>query len=334
MADRRDYYDVLGVARNASSEDIQRSYRKLAREYHPDVNKDPGAEERFKEVAEAYDVLSDPDTRRRYDAFGHDFRQVPEGVDADTWARARAGAGASAGAGAGRGGRRRSGFGGGPRPGAGDGTWEFSSGFGGADDIDLDDLFGGLFGGRGGPRGWGPMPGADQEAELVLTVEEAYRGGRRSITLQGPDGPRNYDVDIPPGVLDGQRIRLAGQGGRGTGGAPGDLYLVVRIAPDSRFRLEGRDIHVELRVSPWEAVLGTTVALDTPGGEAKVRVPPGSSSGRRLRLKGRGMPNTRGPAGDLYAEVRIMVPAKPTPEEVRLFEQLASVSTFDPRRKR
>jgi curved DNA-binding protein len=334
MADRRDYYDVLGVARNASSEDIQRTYRKLAREYHPDVNKDPGAEERFKEVAEAYDVLSDPDTRRRYDAFGHDFRQVPEGVDADTWARARAGAGASAGAGAGRGGRRRSGFGGGPRPGAGDGTWEFSSGFGGADDIDLDDLFGGLFGGRGGPRGWGPMPGADQEAELVLTVEEAYRGGRRSITLQGPDGPRNYDVDIPPGVLDGQRIRLAGQGGRGTGGAPGDLYLVVRIAPDSRFRLEGRDIHVELRVSPWEAVLGTTVALDTPGGEAKVRVPPGSSSGRRLRLKGRGMPNTRGPAGDLYAEVRIMVPAKPTPEEVRLFEQLASVSTFDPRRKR
>jgi curved DNA-binding protein len=334
MADRRDYYDVLGVARNASSEDIQRTYRKLAREYHPDVNKDPGAEERFKEVAEAYDVLSDPDTRRRYDAFGHDFRQVPEGVDADTWARARAGAGASAGAGAGRGGRRRSGFGGRPRPGAGDGTWEFSSGFGGADDIDLDDLFGGLFGGRGGPRGWGPMPGADQEAELVLTVEEAYRGGRRSITLQGPDGPRNYDVDIPPGVLDGQRIRLAGQGGRGTGGAPGDLYLVVRIAPDSRFRLEGRDIHVELRVSPWEAVLGTTVALDTPGGEAKVRVPPGSSSGRRLRLKGRGMPNTRGPAGDLYAEVRIMVPAKPTPEEVRLFEQLASVSTFDPRRKR
>jgi curved DNA-binding protein len=173
MADRRDYYDVLGVARNASSEDIQRTYRKLAREYHPDVNKDPGAEERFKEVAEAYDVLSDPDTRRRYDAFGHDFRQVPEGVDADTWARARAGAGASAGAGAGRGGRRRSGFGGGPRPGAGDGTWEFSSGFGAADDIDLDDLFGGLFGGRGSPRGWGPMPGADQEAELVLTVEEA-----------------------------------------------------------------------------------------------------------------------------------------------------------------
>jgi curved DNA-binding protein len=332
MADRRDYYDVLGVARNASSEDIQRSYRKLARQYHPDVNKDPGAEERFKEVAEAYDVLSDPDTRRRYDAFGHDFRQVPEGVDADTWARARAGAGA--GAGPGRGGPRRSGFGGGPRPGAGDGTWEFTSGFGGADDIDLDDLFGGLFGGRGGPRGWGPMPGADQEAELVLTVEEAYRGGRRSITLQGPDGPRNYDVDIPPGVLDGRRIRLAGQGARGTGGAPGDLYLVVRIAPDSRYRLEGRDIHVELRVSPWEAVLGTTVALDTPGGEAKVRVPSGSSSGRRLRLKGRGMPNARGPAGDLYAEVRIMVPSKPTPEEVRLFEQLASVSTFDPRRKR
>jgi curved DNA-binding protein len=348
MADRRDYYDVLGVARNAPQEEIQRAYRQLARQYHPDVNKDPGAEERFKEVAEAYDVLSDPETRRRYDAFGHDFRQVPEGVDPDTWARARAGGGARAGAGAGagagargaRGGRRRAGFGGGPGFGGGapggpdDATWEFS-GFGGADDIDLEDLFGGIFGGRaGGRRGFGPMPGADQEAELVLTVEEAYRGGRHSITLEGPEGPRNYDVDIPPGVLDGQRIRLAGQGGRGTGGAPGDLYLVVRIAPDSRYRLEGRDIHVELRVSPWEAVLGTTVALDTPGGEAKVRVPPGSSSGRRLRLKGRGMPNARGPAGNLYAEVRIMVPSRPTPEEVRLFEELAAVSTFDPRRKR
>jgi curved DNA-binding protein len=334
MADRRDYYDVLGVARNASSQDIQRSYRKLARQYHPDVNKDPGAEERFKEVAEAYDVLSDPETRGRYDAFGHDFRQVPEGVDPDTWARARAGAGAGAGPGRG-GGRRRSGFGGGPRPGTEE-SWSYSTGFGG-DDIDFDDLFGGLFGGRGGrgnPRGWGPTPGADQEAELVLTVEEAYRGGRRSITLQGPDGPRNYDVDIPPGVVDGQRIRLAGEGGRGTGGAPGDLYLVVRIAPDSRYRIQGRDITVELRVAPWEAVLGTTVALDTPGGEAKVRVPPGSSSGRRLRLKGRGMPNPRGPDGDLYAEIRIMVPSKPTPEEVRLFEQLAAVSTFDPRRKR
>lgn len=337
MADRRDYYDVLGVARNASQEDIQRSYRKLARRYHPDVNKDPGAEEQFKEVAEAYDVLSDPDTRRRYDAFGHDFRQVPEGVDPETWARARAGAGAGTG---GRDGpRRRSGFPGGGA-GADEASWEFTS-FGDTGDIDLDDIFGGIFGGgarggtaRGFGRGFGPMPGADQEAEITLSVEEAYRGGRHSITLQGPEGPRNLEVDIPPGVVDGQRIRLRGQGGRGSGGAAGDLYLVVRIAPDPRYRIEGRDIYVELRVAPWEAVLGTTVALDTPGGEAKVRVPSGSSSGRKLRLKGRGMPNQRGPAGDFYAEVRIMVPARPTPDEVRLFEELAAVSNFDPRRKR
>ncbi|MBV8950600.1 MAG: J domain-containing protein, partial [Actinobacteria bacterium] len=236
--------------------------------------------------------------------------------------------------------RRRSGSGGGP----GDASWEFTSGFGDAGDvnlgdIDLDDIFGGIFGGgvggaRGFGRGFGPMPGADQEAEITLSVEEAYRGGRHTITLEGPDGPRTLDVDIPAGVVDGQRIRLRGQGGRGTGGAPGDFYLVVRIAPDARYRVEGRDIHAELRVSPWEAALGTTVALDTPGGEAKVRVPPGSSSGRKLRLKGRGMPSRRGGPGDLYAEVRIMVPPRPTPEEIRLFEQLAAVSTFDPRRKR
>jgi curved DNA-binding protein len=348
MADRRDYYDVLGVARNAPQEDIQRSYRKLARQYHPDVNKEPGAEDHFKEVAEAYNVLSDPETRRRYDAFGHDFRQVPEGVDPDTWARARAGATAGADAG-GRGGprgrRRTGGFGGGPGggtgpgggagPGGGGANFDFGdfSGFGDAEGIDLDDLFGGLFGGRGG-RGFGPMPGADQEAEITLGIEEAYRGGRHSITLQGPEGPRTLEVNIPAGVVDGQRIRLAGQGGRGAGGAPGDLYLVIRIAPDPRYRLEGRDIYVDLRVSPWEAALGTTVAIDTPGGEAKVRVPPGSSSGRKLRLKGRGMPNPRGALGNFYAEVRIMVPSRPTPEEVRLFEELAAVSNFDPRRKR
>ncbi|MDX6233024.1 MAG: curved DNA-binding protein [Nocardioidaceae bacterium] len=320
MAERRDFYDVLGVGRGASADDIQRAYRKLARENHPDVNKDPGAEDRFKEAAEAYDVLSDPDTRKRYDAFGHDFRQVPEGVDPDTWARARAG----------RGGR------GGPRQTAGGDSG--GRDFGGRDfgDIDVEDLFGDLFSGAGRRRrGGGPIPGADQEAELELSVEEAYQGGRRSITLSGPDGARSFDVNIPAGVIDGQRIRLGGQGGQGTSGAAaGDLYLVVRLAPHARYRLEGRDIHVILPLAPWEAALGASVAVDTPGGEAKVRVKAGTSSGKRLRLKGRGMPNPKGANGDLYAEVRIMVPPTLTEDERRLFEELATVSTFDPRSRR
>ncbi|HEY6793951.1 MAG TPA: DnaJ C-terminal domain-containing protein [Kineosporiaceae bacterium] len=334
MATGRDFYEILGVPRNAGQEEIQRAYRRLARSYHPDVNHDPGAEERFKEVSEAYDILSDPDTRRRYDAFGRDFRQVPEGVDPRTWARARAGEGGRAGAGPGR--RTR----GGREPGdeevwirsGGTGSVAGSSGIG--EDIDLDDLFGGIFGGaRRARRGWAPIPGADQEAELELTVEEAYHGGRRSITLSGPDGPRTFEVTVPAGVVDGQRIRLAGQGGRGTNGAaPGDLYLVVRIAPHPRYRLEGRDLYVLLPLTPWEAALGAGVPVETPDGEAKVTVPPGSSSGRRLRLRGRGMPNPRGTPGNLYAEVRIMVPPRLTDAERRLFEQLATTSTFDPRR--
>jgi curved DNA-binding protein len=164
-------------------------------------------------------------------------------------------------------------------------------------------------------------------------VEEAYRGGRRPVTLQGPGGQRTLDVTIPAGVTDGQRIRLAGQGGQGSDGAPpGDLYLVVRIAPHPRYRVQGRDLHVELRLAPWEAALGTSVAVDTPAGEAKVKVPQGTSSGRRLRLRGRGLPNPRGTAGDLFAEARIMVPPRPARAERKLFEELAMESDFDPRR--
>jgi curved DNA-binding protein len=325
----QDFYRVLGVPTTASQDDIQRAYRKLARENHPDVNKDPAAEERFKDISEAYDVLSDPQTRRRYDAFGPDFRQVPEDVDPETWRRARAGAGAGAGA--------RAGAGAGAGPGAG--GW--SGGFGA--DVDLEDLLGGLFGGRGGRggagsragRGWGTVPGADQEAEVELTVEEAYHGTRRTLSLTSPTGTRSIDVTIPAGVTAGQRIRLAGQGGRGSDGAPpGDLYLAVRIAPHRGYRLEGRDLHVELRLSPWEAALGTSVAVGTPAGEVKVNVPAGTSSGRRLRLRGRGLPNPRGRPGDLFAEARIMVPAKLTEAERDLFERLAAVSEFDPRRRR
>jgi curved DNA-binding protein len=315
----QDFYQVLGVPRNADQDEIQRAYRKLARTYHPDVNSDPAAEDRFKEISEAYDVLSDPQTRRRYDAFGPDFRQVPEDVDPDEWRRRRAGAGA----GQTRGGSQSGGFG------RGDG-FSFSGG-----DIDLEDLLGGVFGGRAGRR-WGPIPGADQEAELEVTVEEAYRGTRRTVTLTGDGtGRRSFEVTVPAGVTDGQRIRLAGQGGRGSDGAGnGDLYLVVRIAPHPRYRLDGRDLHVELPLAPWEAALGTSVPVDTPGGEVKVKVPGGTSSGRQIRLRGRGLPNPKGKAGDLFAEARIMVPTRLSHAERRLFEQLAAESDFDPRRQR
>ena len=312
----QDYYDVLGVRRDASQEEIRQAYRKLVRTYHPDLNKDPGAEDRFKDISEAYSVLSDPATRARYDAFGPDFRQVPEDVDPDTWRRA----GAASGAGRGQ---------------AGWGAGQAGPGFGFDEGIDLDDLLGGIFGGRG-RGGIGAMPGADHEAGLEISLEEAYAGTRRSVTLGGGEGARTLDVTIPPGVTNGQRIRLAGQGGRGSGGAPpGDLHLIVRIAPDPRYRVEGRDVYVDLPLAPWEAALGTSVPVDVPGGgEVKVTVPAGTSSGRRLRLRGRGLPNPRGTPGDLYAVAKIMVPRRLSSEERDLFEELAATSGFDPRRQR
>jgi curved DNA-binding protein len=320
MALARDFYQVLGVGRTAGQEEIQRAYRKLARANHPDINHDPAAEERFKEISEAYQVLSDPDTRRRYDTFGPDFRKVPGDMDAETWRRATAGAGPG---GPGRrttGGRR-----------AGEGPSVFTAG---GEDVNLEDLLGGLFGGRAG-QGWGPVPGADQEAEIPLTVEQAYHGGRQTITIEGIEGPRTLDVTIPRGVANGQRIRLAGQGGRGSDGAsPGDLYLIVRITPHPVYRVEGHDLHVTLPLAPWEAALGTSAVIGTPGGEARVKVPAGTSSGRRLRLRGRGLPNLRGKDGDLLAEVQVMVPSRPSEKERELFEHLAVVSDFDPRQRR
>jgi curved DNA-binding protein len=316
----RDYYETLGVSRTATPEELQRAYRTLARRHHPDVNKDPQAQDRFKEINEAYQVLKDPQTRRRYDRFGPDFRQVPEGYEQTVGAgfgHRGAGGGGPGGAGGGPGGTRTGG-----------------SPFGGAWDahdsgIDLDDLFGGLFGARGAS---GPIPGADQQAELTLTVQEAYDGGRRLVTLAGADGPRRYEVDIPAGITEGQRIRLAGQGARGRGDAPaGDLYLVVHIAPDDRYQLRGRDLVVDLPLAPWEAALGATIPVLTPGGVGRIRVPAGSSTGRRLRLRGRGMPNPNGPPGDLYAQLRVVVPGGLSDRERQLFTELAAVSTFDAR---
>jgi curved DNA-binding protein len=314
----RDYYEILGVPRDASAEDIRRAYRTLAREYHPDVNKDPGAEDRFKEVSEAYEVLRDPEKRERYDRLGANWKAGDDVSGASGF----------------------SGFGG-PNGDFGDVRVEFGSGG------DFSDFFEGLFGpgGRPGARagrrttGFGGFEGfegfqargGDLEAELELTLEEAARGGRRRISLG--DG-RDYEVNIPPGVRDGQRIRLAGEGGRGAaGGPPGDLFLRVRINPHPRFRLEGRDLYVDLPITPWEGVLGASVEVPTLEGKKRVKVPPGSSTGRKLRLRGEGFPGPRGGRGDLYAVLKVEVPKKPTPEERELFERLAQVSKFNPREK-
>ncbi|HEY2477325.1 MAG TPA: DnaJ C-terminal domain-containing protein [Solirubrobacterales bacterium] len=300
----RDYYEVLGVPRGAGDEEIRSAYRKLAREYHPDVNKDPGAEDRFKEVSEAYEVLRDPEKREKYDRLGANWKA---GEDVSGASGFGGGGGFSGG-----------GFGGGAQGfGDGDGFSDFFESF-----------FGGRRGGSAGFEGFS-MRGGDQEAPLEVTLEEAARGGKRRISLA--DG-RDFEVQIPPGVRDGQKIRLAGQGGTGASGGPaGDLYLRVRIKPHPRFRREGDDLVVEIPVAPWEAALGATVPVPTLDGSAKVKVPAGSSSGRRLRLKGEGMPGPGRRKGDLYASVRIVVPKKLEKRERELFEELAAVSRFDPR---
>jgi curved DNA-binding protein len=302
----QDYYEALGVSRDASEDEIRSAYRQLARKYHPDINKEAGAEDRFKQVAEAYEVLRDPEKRERYDRLGSNWK---------------AGEDVSGASGFDRGGE------------FGDGFGDVRVDFGGGDFSDFFDRF---FARRGtGSRaGYASFStrGGDHEAELELTLEEAAAGGKRRLSLA--DG-RDFEVQIPRGVRDGQRIRLPGQGGAGAGGGPpGDLFLRVRIKPHPRFRVRGRDLYVDLAVSPWEAALGAEVPVPTLDGTARVKVPHGSSSGRRLRLRAQGLPGTDGsPAGDLYAVVQIHVPKKLTKRERELFEELASVSKFDPRRQ-
>jgi len=309
-----DYYRLLGVPRSADAKEIQRAYRELARRYHPDVNKQAGAEERFKQISEAYHVLADAESRAQYDRFGPEFRHYA-GAE-----RERQSASASRRDG-GRGARRA-------RPGPGPSGFSWSSAQGaagpGGTAVDWDDLFGDVF---------GSMRGMDAEAELELSVEEAYRGGPRTLVLSGPDGGRQtFDVQIPPGVLDGQRIRVSGGGNAGRqDGGTGDLVITVRVRPDRRFRLDGKDIEMDLPIAPWEAALGSGVPTRAPGGQLTVRVPPGSSSGRRLRLKGQGMPQAGGKSGDLFARVKIVVPPHLSDRERELYEQLKAASTHDPR---
>src|SRR3984957_18552591 len=288
-----DYYEVLGVPRDADQDAIRRAYRKLAREYHPDLNSDSDAEDRFKELGEAYEVLSDADKRERYDRLGARWRETereaPEESFEDFFAD----------------------------QGFGDGRVEFGG-----------DLFEALFGARAG-RARGPLRGRDREALLELSLEDALAGGRRRLTLDGREG----NVNFPAGVRDGQLIRLAGQGGEGRdGGPPGDLFLRVALKPHPRFRRRGdNDLDVDVPITPSEAALGATVTLETPTGTARVRIPAGSSSGRRLRLRGRGLPQRGGGNGDLHAIVKIVVPKELSDRERELYEQLAESSGPDPR---
>lgn len=323
MPDAEDFYAELGVPRSASQDEIQRAYRKLARKYHPDVNKDPDAEARFKRISQAYDVLSDPDTRGKYDRYGPDFRRVDETGGA---------AGGAPGSGAGGwpgGGRSGPGWGGGAAGGDAGGWQVYGDDLGG---VDIEDLFGGMFSGRRGGFG-GRVPGADQEVEITVSVEDAYHGTKRQLQLSSAEGVKTIDVTVPAGVTDGQRIRLGGQGGAGSGGAPaGDLYLVVRLAPHHRYRVSGRDLTVDLPLTPPEAALGAEVEVLTPGGAVTVKVPHGTSSGGKLRLKGRGLPGRgKNPAGDLFAQASIKVPRHLSDEERDLYERLNQISTFDPR---
>jgi curved DNA-binding protein len=313
----RDYYEALGVPRDAGEADIRKAYRKLARRHHPDVSKEPGAEDRFKEISEAYEVLRDPDKRERYDRLGANWKSGQDVSGA-------------------------SGFEGFQQGGFDNVRVDFGGG-------DFSEFFEGLFGGAGRGRTRGrpgagaaagrggfdgfrngfSTRGADHEAALELTLEEAAKGGRRKISLG--DG-RDYEVTVPRGVRDGQRIRLAGEGGAGSSGGPaGDLFLRVRIKPHPRFRVEGDDLHTDVPVTPWEAALGATVPVPTLTGSSRVKVPEGSSCGRRLRLRGEGMPKRDGGTGDLYASVKIEVPKKLSEKERELFEGLAETSSFDPR---
>jgi len=321
----KDYYKTLGVAKKASQDEIQKAYRKLARKLHPDVNKSDGAETRFKEINEAYEALKDPEKRSQYDRFGSAWQQAqttggpPPGFE-DIF-----------------------GFGG-----PGGTRVEFSGAPSGFSSF-FDMLFGGAGGGAGGPRqqaswpagGWpggqaprGPSRGQDREAQIRLTLEEAARGGSRELQISDPETgqTRKLRVKIPAGVRPGQRIRLANQGGPAPpGGKRGSLYLKIELLPHPRYRLEGSDLMATLPLSPWEAALGGKVSVDTLEGERTVRIPPGSSSGRKIRLRGLGFPGPGGANGDLYAELKILVPEALTDREKELFSELAEESPFEAR---
>jgi curved DNA-binding protein len=320
--DFKDYYATLGLARGASTDEIKRAYRKLARKYHPDVSKEADAEARFKEVGEAYEVLKDPEKRAAYDQLGADwkagqeFRPPPGG-----------------------GGQRRYYYRSGGGPGGG-GPTSGGEEFGGFSDF-FESLFGqgGMAGGaRSGPAGGsfhyrqaGPARGEDQHARLRISLEDAFNGASRTLELRSPDGgTRSIRVAVPRGVTEGQRIRLAGQGLPGmNGGAAGDLFLEISLDSHPIYEADGRNVLLTLPIAPWEAALGETVGVPTLGGRVDLRIPAGSQSGRRLRLKGRGLPGK--PPGDQIVTLRIDTPPADSDAARALYEEMRSKLPFNPR---
>ncbi|MBV8209618.1 MAG: DnaJ domain-containing protein [Burkholderiaceae bacterium] len=308
----KDYYATLAVPHDADADQIKKAFRKLARKYHPDVSKEPNAELRMKEINEANAVLSDPEKRAAYDALGsghaagEDFRPPPN------W----------------------------------DAGFEFSkSGFSDADAAQFSEFFSELFGGIGAARGAADRRGAaargeDHHAKVLLDIEDAWRGAEQRISLRVPKidergrvvlESRTLDVQIPAGVREGQLIRLAGQGGPGFGSGPaGDLYLEVHFKPHPRYRIDGRDLVVELPIAPWEAALGAVVSVERPDGASlKTRVPPGAQTAGQLVLRGKGVPAD--PPGDLIVNLRVVVPPADTPKAKELYETMAREMNFDPR---
>jgi curved DNA-binding protein len=309
----RDYYSALGVGRDATADEIKRAYRKLARKYHPDVSKEPGAEQKMQEINEAWAVLSDPEKRAAYDQLGRNYRAGQEFRPPPDW----------------------------------DAGFEFSRAGDpfGAQAGDFSDFFASLFGGFGGGASRGGherfrMRGEDHHAKVMIDLEDALHGATRQITLRVPSvdahgrvavRERTLNVRIPQGVRDGQQIRLAGQGMAGSGGGPaGDLYLEVRFRPHPRYRVDGRDIFETIPVAPWELALGATIKVPTPTGTVEVKVPPGSQTGRKLRLKGRGIPGN--PPGDLYLVMEVVLPPADSERARKLYETMARELHFDPRR--
>ena len=319
--DYKDYYSIMGVARDASQDDIKRAYRKLARKYHPDVSKEPGAEEKFKTLQEANEVLKDPEKRAAYDQLGARWKQGQDFRPPPDWGKDFEHSGNFSHAGA---------------PGGGE--------------ADYSDFFSSLFGARspfGGAHSAGPRAGhsaswQDHFAKIEITLEDAYRGGAHTIELKSPelqaDGhvlvkPRTLRVNIPAGVIEGQQIRLAGQGSGGIeGGRAGDLYLEVALKPHPFYHVSGRDLSLTLPIAPWEAALGAIVPVPTLGGEVDMRIPAGAKAGQKLRLKARGLPGAgTAAAGDQFLVLKIVLPPSDSPRARELYEQMQKDLNFDPR---
>jgi curved DNA-binding protein len=303
----KDYYQVMGVARDATEAQIKQAYRKLARKYHPDVSKEKDAEARFKEVGEAYEVLKTPEKRAAYDQLGKNHRAGEEFRPPPNW---------------------DSGF---EFSGAGSGNSAYSDFF--------DSLFGGQARAAGGNRGFRADRGEDHHAKVLLDLEASLQGGTRPFTLRMPEidaegrlisKERTLNVQVPKGILAGQNIRLGGQGARAPGnGAPGDLYIEVEFQPHALYQVDGRNLSLELPVAPWEAALGATIKTPTPSGTVDLKIPPSSHAGSKLRLKGRGIPAN--PPGDFFVVLQIALPAANDDKAKAAYAALAAALPFNPR---